>query len=84
MTREEIIREYEELSNDPPQDRNLHEECVKLILSKIEKFPPLEQKEIMKTLVNFEFEKYRKMSPADQAKIDEAALKAAKKHNMIF
>jgi hypothetical protein len=84
MTREEIIREYEELSNDPPQDRNLHEECVKLILSKIEKFPPLEQKEIMKALAKFEFEKYRKMSPAEQSKIDEAALKAAKKHNMIF
>ena len=83
MTREEIIQEYMELSNDPPQDPKLHEECVKLILSKIEHFPPLEQKEIMKVIARFEVEKYRKMSPTQQAEMNVVIMKAAKKHNQI-
>jgi len=53
---------------------------VKLILSKIEHFPPLERNEIMKAIAKFEFEKYRKMSPTEQAKVEEWTLEGAKKH----
>ncbi len=67
MTKEEIIQDYRELMDDPPQDDRLREECVKLILDRTEQLAPKEREETIREMARISANLYLKMSAKEQS-----------------